>query len=257
MNKEKKIIIANWKMNPQTKIEAEKLFKGIKKTAGKMRNVQTVVCPSFVHLSPLARIVSGHRCVVGAQDIFYEKRGAYTGEVSADMLASLGTKYALVGHSERRTLGETDEMVNKKLRATLAKKIIPVLCIGELDRAHEHNYFHMIKKQLSLALGNVPKLLVPKIIVAYEPLWAIGKKSKREATPAEVLEMKLFIQKVLADLYTGKVAKQVPILYGGSVNTKKEVEGFLGEAELDGLLVGRASLSARTFENILQTANDL
>ncbi|MBI2121002.1 MAG: triose-phosphate isomerase [Parcubacteria group bacterium] len=250
----KRLIIGNWKMNPWKTEDARKIFDAVKKEAGKLSHVQTVVCPPFVFLSDLSRRISGHRVVLGAQDVFYEMEGAHTGEVSPLMLASVGAKYAIIGHSERRALGETDEGVNKKVLAALKMGLTAVLCVGEKERDAEGGYLSFVKNQIETALVKVQKRSLVNVIVAYEPVWAIGAKATGADTPADFLEMTLFIRKTVSDMFDRTTAQAIPVLCGGSVD-EKNAESFLKEGEADGLLVGRASLSSEQFIKILKIAN--
>lgn len=256
MEKKKRLIIGNWKMNPWKMDDARKIFDGVKKEAGKLAHVQTVVCPPFVFLSDLSKRVSGHRCVLGAQDVFSEMEGAYTGEVSPLMLASFGVKYVIIGHSERRALGETDEMINKKVLATLKMGHIAVLCVGEKERDETGEYFPFIKNQIEAALSKVPKRLLSNIVIAYEPVWAIGKNATGVILPSDLLEMNIFIRKTVSDLFGRASAQAISLLYGGSVD-EKNAEVFLKEGEANGLLVGRASLDAGKFITILKIAEKI
>ena len=250
----KKIIIANWKMNPLSLTEAKRIFLGIKKTAHTLRNVQSVVCPPALYISELKKLVSGHRCVLGTQDVFFERNGAYTGEMSAAMLAKTGAKYAIVGHSERRAFGETDEVVNKKILAALKEGLVAVLCVGERERDEHARYFDFIRGELEGALRGVPKNMIQKLIIAYEPIWAVGREAKGSDTPEGTFETTLFIRKILADIFDKKTAMSMPVLYGGSVNEKNARE-FLLHGGVQGLLVGRASLIGAQFTEILKEAD--
>jgi triosephosphate isomerase len=256
MQKKKQLIIGNWKMNPWKVDDARKIFDTVKKEAGRLTHVQTVMCPPFVFISDLAKKVSGHRCVLGAQDMFYEMEGAHTGEVSPLMLSSVGAKYVIIGHSERRALGETDETVNKKILAALKMGLIAVLCAGEKERDAGSDYFSFVKNQIVAAFSKVPKRSLVNVVIAYEPVWAIGAKATGIATPLDLVEMTIFIRKTISDLFDQSSAKAIPVLYGGSVD-EKNAESFLKEGEADGLLVGRASLDIGKFIKILQTAEKI
>lgn len=256
MQKKKQLIIGNWKMNPWKADDARKIFDGVKKEAGKLAHVQTVMCPPFVFLSDLSKRVSGHRVVLGAQDMFYEMEGAYTGEVSPLMLSSVGAKYTISGHSERRALGEMNEAVNKKILAALKMGLTVVLCVGEKERDAGSGYFQFIKNQIETALLKVPKRSLINLVIAYEPVWAIGTKATGVATPADLVEMTIFIRKTLSDMFDRTSAQAIPILYGGSVD-EKNAESFLKEGEADGLLVGRASLDPKKFITILKIAEKI
>lgn len=250
----KKIIIGNWKMAPKDIKEAKATFQNIRTIAGKQKNVQTVVCVPHVYISDMKRLETGHRCVVGAQDVSHEIDDPHTGEVSADMLESLGVGYVIVGHSERRAKGETDADVAGKIQVTVKKGMYAVVCVGEKERDDDGAYSTTVKDQLLASLDGVPKKYLENVIVAYEPIWAIGAKAKKEATPEDVLEMSIFIRKVLTDAYGEKSASSVPILYGGSVD-QKNAFAYLNGCDVNGLLVGRVSLKPAVFEKILIVAN--
>ncbi len=242
-------------MYPAGVKDAREKFVAIKKVAATLRNVQTVICPPFVYVSDLQKLVTGHRVVVGAQNTWIENEGAYTGEVSPAMLNSLKVAYVILGHSERRTLGETDELVNKKVLAALKTGLAVVLCVGERERDADGKYLNHISEQIKIALKGIQKKDLVKIVVAYEPIWAIGKHALRAASPDDALEVSILIKRTLADLY-GKDAGSVPILYGGSVDAKNAWE-FLLKSHIDGLLVGRASLDPKVFGEILKSANQI
>ncbi len=249
----KKLIIGNWKMYPASVKDAREKFVAIKKVASTLRNVQTVICPPFVYVSELQKLVTGHRVVVGAQNAWIENEGAYTGEVSPAMLMSLKVSYVILGHSERRVLGETDELVNQKVLSALKAGLTVVLCVGECERDADGEYLKHIASQIKVALKGIQKKDLVKIVIAYEPIWAIGKHALRAASPDDALEVSILIRRVLADLY-GKDASAVHILYGGSVDAKNAWE-FLLKSHIDGLLVGRASLDAKVFIEILKSAD--
>jgi triosephosphate isomerase len=251
----KKIIIGNWKMYPVSVKDAQEKFKGIKKVASTLRNVQTVICPPFVYASDLRKLVTGHRCVVGAQNAWTENEGAYTGEVSPAMVASLKLTYVILGHSERRALGETDELVNKKVTGAIKAGLTVVLCVGESERDPDGEYLKYISSQIKIALKGVTKKDLARIIVAYEPIWAIGKHALRAASTDDALEVSILIKKTLAELYA-KEGSTVAILYGGSVDAKNAWE-FLMKSHVDGLLVGRASLDPKVFGEILKSADTI
>ena len=235
--------------------DAREKFVKIKKVAATLRNVQTVICPPFVFASELQKLVTGHRMVVGAQNAWFENEGAYTGEVSPTQLVSLKLTYVIVGHSERRAMGETDEMVNQKVLASLKTGLTVVLCVGERDRDPDGKYLNYIAEQIEEALRGVQKKDLKNIVIAYEPIWAIGKNATRAASPEDALEVAILIKRTLADLY-GKEAFSVVILYGGSVDAKNAGE-FLLRAQVDGLLVGRASLDPKVFGEILKNADQI
>lgn len=243
-------------MNPKTAAEARKHFAAIKKQALQYRNVDAALATPFVFLAELGK-TAGSVLGLAAQNVSSEKEGAYTGEVSAGMLLGCKVKYVLVGHSERRTLGETNGFINSKVKAVLAAKMVPVLCVGESERDTSMFYLSTVKTQLEECLAGVSKSAIPSLVIAYEPVWAISTTpGHRPATPEDALEMRIYIKKVLADIFGGQAAEKVRILYGGSVDEKNAV-GFLVGGQADGLLPGRASLDPKKFAAILKLANGI
>ena len=240
-------------MYPVNLKDAKANFVGIKKIASTLRNVQTVICPPFVYASELQKLVTGHRCVVGAQNAWIENEGAYTGEVSPAMLSSLKLSYVIIGHSERRAIGEADELVNKKVLAATKAGLTAVLCVGERERDVDGAYLKLISAQIKTALHGITKKDLKQIVIAYEPIWAIGKHALRASSTDDALEVTILIKKTLADLY-GKDGASVAILYGGSVDAKNAWE-FLLKSQVNGLLVGRASLDSKVFGEILGEAD--
>ena len=252
MTARKKLVIANWKMNPTTVGEAKRLFLDIRKVSTRLSRVMTVIAPPFPFVADLRELASGKRTLLGAQNTFFEKNGAYTGEVSPWMLKSLGVSYVIVGHSERRALGETNEVVQKKLQACVKAGMTAVLCVGERERDHAGKYLGFIEDEIRTALNGVTKPYLKRVVIAYEPIWAIG--TGNTATPEDAHEMRIFIQKILADKYGRAAAMKMLILYGGSVN-EKNCEDLITLGESDGFLVGGASLRAKEFGTILKVAH--
>lgn len=251
----KNIIVANWKMNPQTIKEAKRIFNGIKKTADKLNKVETVVCPPFVYLFPLGNWISTWKSSfqVGAQDVFWQDKGSYTGEISAKMLKDSGVKYAIIGHSERREIfEETNEIVNKKIKVALKEGLKVILCVGEKERDLKGKHLLFIKEEIKKGLKGIERKFLKNLIIAYEPIWAIGKSSKSADTPDDVSNMIFFIKKVLEEITEKEIAARVPILYGGSVNPEN-AESFL-RCGAQGLLVGHESLIPKDFNKILKIA---
>lgn len=256
MKTTKKIIIGNWKMAPATQKDAKQIFTAIKKIAGKKKNVQTVICPPFIQVTELAKMVSGHRCVVGAQDLFWEKEGSYTGEVSAEMLKDAKAQYVIIGHSERRALGETNTDIAKKVAVAVKAGLTAVLCVGESEHDEHGEYIRFLTDEIKESLAAINRPMLGKLVIAYEPIWAIGKASKDAAKPHDVLEITILIRKVLADMFGKSHAMNVPILYGGSVDPTN-TRSFLEEGGVAGLLIGRASRDAKKFEKILDIADSI
>lgn len=253
----KKLIIANWKMNPQTGKEARQIFNLLTKNLKlitnnkKLKNIEMVVCPPFVYL-PLLSVI-GHKSLVnlGAQDVFWEEKGAYTGEISPAMLKDLKCDYVIIGHSERRKyFGETDEMVNKKVLAALKAKLNVILCVGENYRENHNEIPNIVEEQVAAALANVPKSAIGKIIVAYEPIWAIG--TGIPDTPEGAMMAAVLIRKTAVGIF-GPSAKNLRVIYGGSVNAEN-AGSFINHEGIDGVLVGGASLNPMEFANIIDGA---
>ena len=242
-------------MYPANVKDAKAKFVAIKKVASKLMNVQTVICPPLVYVSELKKLVTGHRAVIGAQNAWFEKEGAFTGEVSLSMLASIGVQYVIVGHSERRAMGETDELVSKKVLAGIKAGLTVVLCVGERARDEDGAYMKFISEQIKDALHGVQKKELKQIVIAYEPIWAIGKDAIHPATTDDALEVTILIKKTLADMF-GKDGAIIPILYGGSVDAKNAWE-FLLKSQVNGLLVGRASLDPKVFGEILKSTDQV
>src|SRR3989344_2656130 len=251
----KKIIIGNWKRNPRTVKGGEKLFAGIAGAVRGVKKTEIVVCPPYLYLERLKKF--SRKIVLGSQDSFWEDLGAYTGEISPDMLYNLGVRYVILGHSERRELGEIDGFVNKKIKSALGAGLVPILCVGEKERDANHEYFGAEKSQGERCLKGVSKNLISKIIIAYEPVWALSTTALRhDATPADSREMAIFIRKTLSDLSSPEIAAETRIIYGGSVNMKS-AKDFLESGGVDGLLPGRASLDAEEFVEIVKICEAL
>lgn len=244
------IIIANWKMNPPTFPEAEKLLLDLLPEVAKNKKVEVVICPPFVWLTDLSYKYK-KSVAFGAQDVFWEEEGAFTGEISAAMLKSAGADYVITGHSERKIyFGETDEMINKKLKTALEAGLASVLCVGEEERSSD-GIPAVVGEQLKKAMEGVGKNSVKKLIVAYEPVWAVSTMPGSQAdNPDNAFRAMIFIRKVLTDLYDRKTAEGVKIIYGGSVSSAN-IAGFLREGKMEGALVGGASLDAQEFAKIV------
>lgn len=243
----KKVIIANWKCNPTSQREALRLFgalaKGLRGGGGK----EVVVCPPFVYLG----LKKSAAFKLGAQDCFWQARGPFTGQMSTAMLKDLGVKYVLCGHSERRQFGETNEVANKKVRAALASGICPVLCVGE-SSAHRKKgqAFGVVERQIKEGLKKISKFETKKVIIAYEPIWAISPHGP--CSPDEALTMALFLRKVAGKLANKQIAKSIKVLYGGSVNSQN-ARDYVASDFLSGLLIGAASLDAKEFVKIVKS----
>lgn len=240
-------VAGNWKMNT-TIAEAAELANALRGPLSDMGGVTRVVCPPFVSLERVSQVLEGSGIGVGAQNMHPEPKGAFTGEVSGTMLVGI-CEYVILGHSERRhLLGEQDDFINRKVRAALGLRLTPILCIGEtLDERESGQAEAVVERQLSLGLKDVAAEDVAGVVVAYEPVWAIG--TGRAATPEIAQEMIGFIRAQLARLSQGSTAQQVPVLYGGSVNAKNASD-LAAQKDIDGALVGGASLQPDEFVTI-------
>ncbi len=236
-------------MNPVSFGEADSLIKTIKKGIKKSGNAKIIICPPAVYLS---KIKTNSSFDLGIQNIFWENKGAYTGEISATIAKNLKIKYTIIGHSERRKyLNETDEMVNLKIQAALRNSLNPILCIGEtLKERQQDKTSEVIVSQLKLAFVGVDKSQVTnhKLQIAYEPIWAIGTDETPSAD--EIMSANLLIKKTISSLYDRETAEKIPILYGGSVNSKNAFD-FVDKTGMDGLLIGGASLNGSEFVRIV------
>lgn len=253
MKKHKPLVIGNWKMNPATLSKAEKLWTDIQSgLKGRKAFADVAIAPPLPFITELQQLAGPQKVEFVSQDVSHEEGGAHTGEVSVNMLRSLKVHCSIIGHSERRQKGETDELINKKLHALLDKKSTAVLCIGERERDGSGEFFSVIEDQLQKALHKVAAADMKRIVIAYEPVWAIG--SGKSAVPNDVQEMKLFIQKALSDLYSRELAENVRVLYGGSV-TADNAEELLREGAVNGFLIGGASLEPKQFVSIVKIAD--
>ena len=244
----KKIVAGNWKMNT-TPAEGVELLKGVIALKGEVSpSVDFIVAPPFTHLSEIVKVAKGSGIAVGAQNCAAEAKGAYTGEVSAKMIASLGVDYVILGHSERRQYyGETSETLNKKMVQAYENNLIPIYCVGEkLEERESGKHFDVIRAQIEEVVFNLPPEQFSKLIIAYEPVWAIG--TGKTATADQAQEVHAFIRKVLADKF-GAAAADTVILYGGSCKPTNAAEIFSKE-DVDGGLIGGAALVAADFINI-------
>ncbi|MDO8575194.1 MAG: triose-phosphate isomerase, partial [bacterium] len=238
-NKNKVIIVGNWKMGPETVLEAKRIISSTKRFISKISGVKVIVSPPFVYSNILSHSAN-KEVLLGAQDVSVFKDGSHTGEISANMLKKNGFSFCIVGHSERRANGETDEMVSDKVSLLLEEKICPIICIGESSRDELGGYLEFIRDQIKNSLAGVSKKNALEIIIAYEPIWAIGAKEPMKTS--DIHETSLFIKKVLSDLYGNEIAFSIPILYGGTVNMRNAKE-IVRDGEVNGLLVGRESIN--------------
>ena len=249
----KTVIAGNWKMN-KTPAETRALIEELKATVARVKWCEIVLCVPAVDIPAAIKASKGFRCSIGAQNMHYEKSGAYTGEISAQMLAELGVKYVIIGHSERRQyFAETDATVNKKVHAALNAGLRPIVCVGEsLQQREQGVTLEFVRQQVKIALGGVEPSAVKRIVIAYEPIWAIGTGKTATADQAE--EVCGWIRDCIRELYGARIARAVTIQYGGSMNAGNAAE-LLSKLDVDGGLIGGASLKAPDFAAIINAAN--
>ncbi|HCJ12002.1 MAG: triose-phosphate isomerase [Verrucomicrobia bacterium GWF2_51_19] len=252
MEKVRRTLIAgNWKMN-KTAAEAEELTRGILAEIGKVTDVNVVICPPFTALERVSKVLGNSTIQLGAQNMHFEPSGAFTGEISAEMLRNSFCKFVILGHSERRAyFKESDELINKKVLSALHNKIKPILCVGEtLEEREKGKMLSVIKKQVLGGLAEVSKEVAEEVVVAYEPVWAIG--TGKTATPEMAQEVHGAIRKMLAQLF-GPVSEKIRILYGGSMKPENAKE-LLAQPDIDGGLIGGAALKASSFAELVKIA---
>lgn len=251
MAKSNILIIGNWKSNPETETQAIGLARAAKKTKG----AAVVLAAPVIFLSALKKELRGSKIALAAQDVSIFPGGAHTGEISAQQLKKVGVSYVLVGHSERRALGETDEIVNQKIRVLLQNGITPVVCIGEKERDEHGQFTVAIREQLKNTLAGISKAALARIVLVYEPVWAISSSvNHRDITVTDCHEMVVYMRKVLSDIASPQIASSVRVIYGGSANALNAQE-LLTEGGVTGLLPGHASLDAKEFTKIIAIAS--
>ncbi len=273
------LVVGNWKMNPLSIDEAKKIVTTTKKFLPKLTRTAVVACPPSVFLGSLIKksdlsasslVSSGSSSAsigafvnssnigangsfsFGVQNIYEAESGSFTGEISAKMAVNAGAAYTIVGHSERRKMGETSERIAKKAVKALEAGLLPIICVGEEARNEEGSYWAFIKEQVRASCAGIDRAGAQKMIIAYEPVWAIG--AKEAMTPDLICEMVIFIRKVLADIYGSEIAMKVPVLYGGSVNFQNGAD-IIVKGQVDGLLVGRESVSLTGFVDLLKVVD--
>ncbi|MBZ5520694.1 MAG: triose-phosphate isomerase [Acidobacteriia bacterium] len=246
----KKLIVANWKMYKTVEDVKDFLQTFLPLVNGHERD-QIVICPPFIYLAGIAGALRGTPIFTGAQDVFWEREGAYTGEVSAPMLEQAACKYVIIGHSERRQyFGETDETVHRKIKASLEADLRPIVCVGEVLQEREANLTQsVLERQCNIAFSGIGALEASPIIVAYEPVWAIG--TGKTATPEMAAEAHRIIRAQAARAFGDQTAQAMRIIYGGSVKPTNAKE-LMAHSEIDGALVGGASLDAKSFAAIVK-----
>lgn len=251
----KKLIIGNWKMNPNTLEQAVDIANKVRLMTADLRKTETVIAPPFVFIGACKPKDVVNNFYMGAQSVSRDVEGAHTGEVSAKMLKEFGVSYVVVGHSEERERGVTDEIVSKKIMMVLDAGMMPVVCVGEKSRDQESGvHYDFLREQIKNTFANVPKKYAKDIVITYEPIWAIG--ATEPMVPDQIFETTIFIRKIFSDLFDPKTAKKVPVLYGGSVNYQN-APGIMTVGKVDGLLVGRESVNITGFLELLKVVDSL
>ncbi len=249
----RKVIAGNWKMNNNLSESQNLITKLISGLSGEKLNCEVIICPPFTSLSEASSLIKNTVIKLGAQNMYFEENGAFTGEVSASMLKSVGCEFVILGHSERRTIfGEPDQLINKKIKKALQSGLKPIFCVGEtLDERESGITEQVVKRQVTEGLKEISANDMDKIIIAYEPVWAIG--TGKTATPQQAEEVHLFIRNLVKDLYSVSIAENLVIQYGGSVKADNAAE-LLSQKDIDGALVGGACLKADSFISIIKSA---
>ena len=247
--KRKKLIAGNWKMHT-TVTEACRLATDVAKLTGSYDDREVLLAPPFTVLSEVAHVIRESQVIIAAQNVCWEEKGAYTGEISPVMLKDCGVTAAIIGHSERRQIfKENDVLINKRVRGALAFDVMPILCVGEtLEERQANQTFAVLESQIRQGLADVETADMEKMVIAYEPVWAIG--TGQTATKAQAQEAHLFIRELTEKMFEKKIAEQLRILYGGSVKPSN-VDELMGQPDIDGALVGGAALDAESFGRII------
>ncbi|MCA9362316.1 triose-phosphate isomerase [Candidatus Kaiserbacteria bacterium] len=246
------LIIGNWKLNPITLSDAAYLASAVARKHKTTPEPYVAIAPPFPYLAEVGKKIAKSAVALAAQDVHYEPIGPFTGEVSAAQLKDLGATFVIIGHSERRAMGESDAVVRKKVQAVLKHRLTPIVCVGERERDEQGNFFGFVEAQLRSLAEVLPAAVMKKVVIAYEPIWAIG--TGNTATVDDVKEMQLFIETVLTKLYDRPTAKAVRLLYGGSVKPGNAA-ALHAEGDMNGFLVGGASLKADDFAAIINAVS--
>ncbi len=236
--------------------EAIELANGLKRELYNADSLDIVLCPAFTALSSVSEVIADSNIGLGAQDMYWEEQGAFTGEISGGMLKDAGCKYVIIGHSERRQyFSETNEAVNKKIKAALKSELIPIVCVGEtLSQREEQQTMRVIKEQIREGLKDIPPEEAEKLVIAYEPVWAIG--TGRNATAEQAQEVQKYIRNLLSEIYNEATAEGVRIQYGGSVKPEN-IKQLIQQPDIDGALIGGASLKIDSFSRIVKICQEM
>ncbi len=252
MKKTVPMIVGNWKLNPVTMSEAVTLAEGVARKQKNLPEPYVAIAPPHPYLSEVGKKIKKSSVSLAAQDVSSKNIGPFTGEVSILQLKDLGVEYVIIGHSERRAMGESDANVKEKVQVILKNRLVPIVCVGERERDDQGNFFTFVESQLRSLAELLPTAQIKKVIIAYEPIWAIG--TGNTATKEDVKEMQLFIETVLTKIYDRPTARAVRLLYGGSVKPQNAFE-LHTEGGMNGFLVGGASLKAEDFSEIIKAVS--
>ncbi|MDO8589765.1 MAG: triose-phosphate isomerase family protein [bacterium] len=248
----KPILVANWKNHPGSLSEAGVLLKQLSGSARLYQKLSLFIAPPLPYLESVS-LRTGNFAHLALQDFPASSDGTHTGMVTPDILKSFGVKLAIIGHSERRALGETNDSVAQKVKAALRSGILSLVCVGELSRDQDGEHFEFLREQIKLSLAGLNrKTDISKLALAYEPVWAIGKRADDAITPADLSQSVIFIKKVLVDMFGRTIAERIPILYGGAVEPV-DATALFGGTGIKGFLVGHASLNAKSFKTIAES----
>jgi triosephosphate isomerase (TIM) len=250
----KRLVVGNWKMNPATLAEGKKIIQMYRRVAPTLAQTDLVACPSFVFVPACVSKKNPDCIAIGAQTVSFHEAGAHTGEVSASMLKDVGAEYVIIGHSEERAAGDTDEIISKRVQAALIAGLKPIVCVGEHVRDEAGAYLETLKNQIKNSFADVPKNQAKNIVLAYEPVWAIGAKEAMIAT--QIYEMSLFVKKSFSEVFGHDPAMKAPVLYGGSVNFRNAAD-IISIGKVDGLLVGRESVNLAGFPDLVRAVDSV
>ncbi|MBX4200409.1 triose-phosphate isomerase [Candidatus Parcubacteria bacterium] len=246
----KPLLIANWKNHPESLARGTNILQGFSKKQSLFKKTSLFIAPPLPYFETVSKKIKNY-ATLAAQDIFFTSEGTHTGVVTPEILKSFGVKLSIIGHSERRALGETNEVVAQKVKTSLLSNITPVLCVGETTRDTEGDHFGFLQEQLKLSLEGIRrKDDAERLIIAYEPVWAIGKTAKDAMQPSDLSQMIIFIKKVLTEIFDRESADKIPIIYGGSVEPENAKQLF--DTDIRGFLVGHASLDPQSFATIAE-----
>lgn len=253
--RKKHLVVANWKMNPPSTEEAKEIFNKARRSAKKLKQTDVVIAPSFIHLQALSKLLPSKNIFLGAQNVHEKDSGPFTGEVGALSLKEFKVKFVILGHSERRAMGESNASIKEKIQNSLRNGITPIVCVGEQSRDNEGNYFQVVKDQLTAAFSGLKKAQLMDCTIAYEPIWTIGHTFKDSLSGTDMHEMSLFIKKTFAELFGKDYGWNAKILYGGSVEDEN-ARDIMQKGDISGFLVGHSSLDPREFLNILEIVDE-